>query len=262
MKNIFTILTILLFNSVSSQEAHLVKVTTNTDAVIGENYTQGCNLENLEILKPNTELILYGYVNCDGIGKTEYYKVFHNGFYFINKSEVNISVEEDLYLRSINADQELILSEMILEQTRKTLDDLKKKTQPVVNKYKQMGIKNGILIKKSNVFDQSEYTDGTGYSFTPINTSKKAIKYIWVTIKGINPVNDIVGSKTLKCIGPLEPNNEAEYSFDYTWYTDTVETCKIASIKIQYMDGSIKQIVNAESLILSESLYDIMYAID
>jgi len=260
MKNVFTILTILIFNSVTSQELHLVKVTTNTDAVVGENYSQGCNLEILKILKPNTELILYGYAICDGIDKTEFYKVFHNGFYFIKKSEVNISEDEDLYLRSMNADQELKLSEMILDLSRKKLGDLKEKKQQVVNKYKQIGIKNGILIKKSNVFDQSEYTDGTGYAFTPINTSKKTIKYIWVTIKGINPVNDVVGSKTVKCIGPLEPNNEAEYSFDYTWYTDTVETCKITSIKIQYMDNSIKQIVNAESLILSESLYDLMFA--
>lgn len=262
MKKYITILSVLFFNLVICQNEHLVKATTNTDAGIGENFLFGCSLNIADILKPNTDIILYGYFNCQKDEKVEFYKVFYNGFYFVKKSEVNITESEDLYLRSLNANQELILSQKILDITRENLEALRIKTEGIVKSKRELGIKNGILIKKSNVFDQSEYTSGTGYDFSIINTSKKTIKYIWVTIKGINPVNDVVSSKTLKCIGPLEPNHEGSYSFDYVWFTDIVETCKITSIKIQYMDGSIKQLANAENLILSDALYEIMYDSD
>lgn len=259
MTKYITILSIFFSNLGVCQNEHLVKVTTNTDARIGENFLYGCSLNIADILKPNTELTLYGYVLCEKDSKEEFYKVFYNGLYLIKKSEVNITAEEDTYLRSLNAEQELILSQKILEISRENLEAVKKKAEIIIKSKRELGLKNGILIKKSNVFDQSEYTSGTGYDFSLINMSKKTIKYIWVTIKGINPVNDVVSSKTLKCIGPLKPNHEGSYSFDYVWLTDVVETCKISSIKIQYMDGSIKQLANAESLILNESLYEIMF---
>jgi hypothetical protein len=258
MEKYFTFFLILLANLATCQEEHLVKATTNTDARIGEDFLYGCSLNIADILKPNTDLILYGYLHCEQ-EKKEFYKVFHNGLFLVEKSEVNISEADDSYLRSLNADQELILSQKMLEISRQNLEAVKKKAESLIKSKRELGLKNGILIKKSNVFDQSEYTSGTGYDFALINTGKKTIKYIWITVKGINPVNDVVSSKTLKCIGPLEPNHEGSYSFDYVWYTDVVETCKISLIKIQYMDGSIKQLANAESLKLSDSLYEIMF---
>lgn len=259
MKKYITILSILFFNLATCQDEHLVKATTNTDAGIGEDFLYGCNLNIADILKPNTDLTLYGYVLCEKDNKVEFYKVFRNGLYLVKKTEVNITEADDLYLRSLNADHELILSQKILEISKENLEAVKKKAEGMIKNKKEIGIKNGILIKKSNVFDQSEYTSGTGYDFSLINTSKKTIKYVWVTIKGINAVDDVVSSKTVKCIGPLESNHEGSYSFDYVWFTDIVETCKISLIKIQYMDGSIKQLANTESLILSESLYEIMF---
>lgn len=257
MKTIFTTIFILFYSFAICQQTYFVKCKTNTDAVLGQISISGCSLKIDEILKPNTEITLYGYFSCNE--KSEFYKVFHNGMYFIKKSEVNISPKDEAYLKSLTRQQELNLSNEIFLLQRKNQDSLKKMAETMMRKYKEIGIKNGLLIKKSSVFDQSEYTDGTGYNFTPINASKKTIKYIWVTVKGINPVNDIVSSKTLKCVGPIETNEQGSYSFDYVWLTDTVVSCKIASIKIQYMDGSIKQLNNTESLIIPDYLYDVMY---
>jgi len=257
MKNIFTNIFILFFNLAICQGTYLVKCTTNTDAVLGQISISGCSLKIDEILKPNTEIILCGYISCNE--KSKFYKVFHNGIYFIKENEVNISPKDDLYLKSLTRQEDLNLSQEVLNISRKNQDSLKKMAETMMKKYREIGIKNGLLIKKSAVFDQSEYTDATGYTFTPINTSKKTIKYIWVTVNGINPVNDVVSFKTLKCVGPLETNDEGTYSFDYVWYTDTVVTCKITSIKIQYMDGSVKQLNNAESLILPDYLFDTTY---
>ena len=39
---------------------------------------------------------------------------------------------------------------------------------------------------------------------------------------------------------------------NYLWHTDVVESVKIKSIKIQYMDKSIINIPNPESLVLQE----------
>jgi hypothetical protein len=258
MKYIFTTIFMLLFNLAICQDTYLVKCTTNTDAVLGQISISGCGLSVDEILKPNTEIILYGYISCNE--KSEFYRVFYNDIYFIKKSEVNISPKDETYLKTLTRQQDLTLSQEVSMISRKNQDSIKKMAETMMLKYREIGIKNGLLIKQSAVFDHNEYTDGTGYTFTPINASKKTIKYIWVTVKGINPVNDVVSSKTLKCVGPIETNDQGTYSFDYVWFTDVVVSCKIASIKIQYMDGSIKQLNNAESLILPDYLYDIMYS--
>lgn len=69
----------------------------------------------------------------------------------------------------------------------------------------------------------------------------------------------MVSTQTLKGVGPIKPNEEGEYEFDYVWHTDLVETTKLAVIKIQYMDGSFKTIQNGNDLIVGEKLYEFMF---
>lgn len=87
----------------------------------------------------------------------------------------------------------------------------------------------------------------TGASIRIYNPLKKTIKYVWFTIAGVNSVGDLVNSdrgfyKTLKGIGPVGYQKTGEWSFDYVWLTGVVVMIKIQSIRVQYMDNTVKVI--------------------
>lgn len=87
----------------------------------------------------------------------------------------------------------------------------------------------------------------TGATIRVYNPLKKTIKYVWFTIAGVNSVGDLVNSnkgfyKTVKGIGPVEYQKTGEWSFDYVWLTGIVAIIKIQSIRVQYMDNTIKVI--------------------
>lgn len=118
----------------------------------------------------------------------------------------------------------------------------------------------GLSITDLDVYDMSEYTDGTGIRFKFYNPTKKTIKYVNLTFVGYNAVDDRVGSSISKrCIGPIEPEETAMYNFDYVWFTDIVKYAKITSISVQYRDGSIKKISNPRSIMLSAETIKILY---
>lgn len=101
----------------------------------------------------------------------------------------------------------------------------------------------------------------TGATFKIFNPSKKTIKYIWFTVGGENPVGDLVKTKTgyyktLKGIGPVGRLEVSEWSFDYVWFTDVVETLKLTTIKIQYMDGTFRTIKYNDNLYIGENAYE------
>lgn len=88
----------------------------------------------------------------------------------------------------------------------------------------------------------------TGASFKIFNPSKKTIKYIWFTVAGENAVEDLVklssGSyyTTLKGIGPIESYGFGSWEFDNVWFTDIIEYLRISTVKIQYMDNSVRTV--------------------
>ena len=62
----------------------------------------------------------------------------------------------------------------------------------------------------------------------------------------------------MKGVGPIKPEENGTYEYKYVWFTDLVETAKILSIKIQYMDGSFKTVVNPKEIMLTKNLLDIL----
>lgn len=117
--------------------------------------------------------------------------------------------------------------------------------------------KYGLSILDWNIYDESEYTDGTSFSINLINPTKKTIKYVTINIVGYNSVKDKIISKgkytqSIKCVGPIAPEEQASYNFEYVWFTDLVNNAKITSITVQYMDGTIKTI-NNEKLVKWDS---------
>lgn len=112
-------------------------------------------------------------------------------------------------------------------------------------------------------YDESEYTDGTSFKFEFTNLAKKRVKYVNIAFRGYNAVDDPVGGVISKqCVGPIEPDESATYRFEYAWFTDVVEYAKITSLRVQYMDGSVKTF-NADKLKLPTDvwLYD-HYSLD
>lgn len=118
--------------------------------------------------------------------------------------------------------------------------------------------RQGLGILDWSVFSQ-EYSDFSGVYISYINTSKKTIKYIWVYVQAYNAVNDPVkpfyGTGLLgsgKGVGPIEPGDKGSYEFESIWYSNTLDHCKLKSIKVQYMDGSFKTFNSPNSITLSE----------
>lgn len=116
-------------------------------------------------------------------------------------------------------------------------------------------IKAGIALLSYSIYDESEATKGTGVRFRVINGTIKSVKYIWFNVTGINPVGDPVIDPvkkksliTLRGVGPILPTENATFEFEYAWFTNLVESVKIGSIKVQFMDGSIKTIVNPKTI--------------
>lgn len=134
-----------------------------------------------------------------------------------------------------------------MHKTKEHLDELKSHT------------KYGLSIVSWGAYDESEYTDGTGMKFEFYNPTKKTIKYITINFVGYNAVDDPVSTYegstlTRKCIGPIEPKDQATYEFEYVWFTDIVEYAKIKSILVQYKDGTSKRINNASNIVWSDEL--------
>jgi hypothetical protein len=260
MKHYFYLF-IILFSSISFSQRKLefVKAIGQNYPSLGQDFAFGCKVDIKELLKNGDEILLYGYFNCakENVG---IYKAYWNSqVYMIEEDKVKIKPEDELFLKTLDFTEQKEMELKIFEKAKKEGEEAKTKVNELVAKYKTKGKLNGILFKKSKAFDQSEYTNGTGYKTIFLNTSSKTIKYIWFTVKGINPVGDLVSTQTLKGVGPIKSNEEGEYEFDYVWHTDIVETTKLSIIKIQYMDGSIKTIQNANDLIVGESLYDFMF---
>ncbi len=96
----------------------------------------------------------------------------------------------------------------------------------------------GVSDFKINLSESGDYV--TGFSVNYSNFSRKRIKYIFTTINAINGVGDLVQSRISKSIGPIEPNESGSYNFDSLFFSQIIDKERIAGIKVQYFDGTIK----------------------
>ena len=226
---------------------------TVTDTFLSKEIDETCYSLADELLKPKTLVMLYGYQKCN-VGE-EFYKAFYHGqMYFVKTKEITLSLENEQRLKNLDS-VEIANLEL---SAQKLSVDIEKDRINRANAFLSKCKKKGILIKDATIFDQSDYTNGTGLNISIVNLSKKEIKYIWFTIKGINPVGDLVSSKTVKGIGPISTDFAGEYSFDYIWHTDVVETFELPIIKIQYMDGTFVTVQKADDLIVPKIFKDVI----
>lgn len=173
----------------------------------------------------------------------DYYKaVLHGKSFFIECSQVDIDKPASLDtllaqpqdIRDAFFDFSKIISRYrYYEERIQNLNEFKKLKQ------------RGFVVVEARPYDMSEYTDGTGMTFSFLNTSNKTIKYITINFIGYNAVDDPVPSRgktllTRKGVGPIEPFETGSYNFEYVWFTDIVDYSKVRSIVVQYTDGTSK----------------------
>lgn len=86
-----------------------------------------------------------------------------------------------------------------------------------------------------------------GFDISVLNESKKTIKYISFTVKATNQVDDLVGTKTVRGVGPIKSGDAGSYSFENIFYSNTAYYLSLQKVTIQYMDGSVK-IINKNGI--------------
>lgn len=206
----------------------------------------------------NRELILIG--DKVSVGKNEYYKACLNGKAFLIKTEdVLLRDEEKMYLDTLLQCSPKIREDFFKREQAISMLAYQERLGELINNIESYS-KYGLAIPAWNVYDVSEYTDGTGIKFTFYNPTKQIIKYITITFQGYNAVDDPVGRPiTKKCIGPIEPDETATYDFEYAWFTDIVEYAKVRSIVVQYKNGTSKTISNPSAIMFSDELNDRIY---
>ncbi|NJI75864.1 hypothetical protein HCX49_21945 [Sphingobacterium kitahiroshimense] len=207
--------------------------------VIGEKFSE-YNIYGTTYLK--RDLIVPVVAALNGVNDYKSFEIAYRGkSFFVDAEKVKVNSKTFNLLASMNEDSKSAYRQMAVDagieihvEEMVEMTEWFKKTSP-----------SGIAIYKRQVYDESEYTDGTGIEFQIHNTSKKTIKYITFNFTGYNAVDDPVSTmKTRKGIGPIEPENAGGYTFEYVWHTDIVEYAKLNSIKIQYTDNTFKTLTS------------------
>jgi hypothetical protein len=185
----------------------------------------------------------------------EYFEIAYKGkTYFIYREDMILitkgyTFEDLLNLQNYKLDSfinyNIILSDVYSELQKNNVLKFIESCRP-----------KGLVVLKNSIYDESEYTEGTSFTFEIENLSKRILKYITFNIIGYNAVDDKVtdrGSslKSVKGVGPIGKNESGSFSFPYVWFTDIVQSFKVISIKIDYMDGSSSIIDNPKNITLS-----------
>ncbi len=201
-----------------------------------------CSLFESKYIHKGDEVWIIGYRICDNETDSVLYEVvFNGGIHLAKSNDVTPINRNQLYE---------ILPENILE-----FKDTAHRYLKLKNDYDSLirlstlyealskAEKSGIGILELKAYDESDYTKGTGLKITVLNPGKKIIKYLNFGFTGFNAVDDKVGNVVnKKGTGPIEPKDYATYKFEYCWFTDIVQYVKLTSLKIDYMDGTSKQV--------------------
>lgn len=259
---LFVFYSSLLFSQKISDTTKILAVTKDETVYVGselnkEGFKSGEDLT----LSPKTVVLIIGAKSfVIGKGNFDYYEIAYKGkTYFIYEEDVTL-LNKDLSFEKILT-SEINSKELFRKNSIRLSYELTIGQQLNVLKKIESLRSKGLVVLQNSIYDESEYTEGTSFDFKIINLSNKTIKYINFNIIGFNSVEDKVferGSaiKSVKGIGPIKKDESAVFEFKYVWFTDLVETFKVVSIKIQYMDGSVKIIDNPKSVTLTKSEYE------
>lgn len=211
-----------------------------------------CYSKSTTNLSANDIVKIAGITVCINDNKFFYKAVFNGENLLIDSSAISSDVDIVRKFGAMDTTQYLNYLEKVLRLDHyMMLSDTLKAKKELLEKGK-----SGLVILNYKVYDQSEYTDGTGFRVEVLNTSQKTIKYITFSYVGYNAVDDPVSQYgkslvTLRGIGPIKQGETASYDKDYAWLTDIVQRGDIKSISIQYTDGTSKLFKSIKTITLS-----------
>ncbi len=256
MKILFLLLPFLCYSQIKVNDPVYALGILNEDTSLGKITNEFCDFKPQIELYKNEPLLLTGVLNCDKYVSIKFFEVYHNGEkYLINQEYVTTTDETKERLTLMDSITKSKITEMSKSFSVKMEEDVLKEAK----KYLVGAKANGIAVKDWSFYDESDYTSGTGYSITFKNLEKKTIKYVTLTLKALNPVNDLIAIKSVKCVGPINPNEIGKYDFNYVWLSDLVDSVIVTGIKIQFMDGSFKTAPKPKNSFLNKKCYNLLF---
>jgi hypothetical protein len=259
--------------NIAPKNTSLIAGFVNEDCFVGKSVSSYCSRGTDKSLSKNTLVFVSGVITCTGTYSSDrqFYEIVYNrNTYYIEREKLDFV--EDMNREPGTANVYDRISSMTEEQSELLRTNAKELSEMFYKASMKKALKfldscktKGLAILNWSYYDESEHTDGTSASIEVYNPTTKTIKYIWITFVGFNPVGDKVVDRrrktsniTVKGVGPIRPNDGGKYKYEYVWFTDLVETAKITTIKVQYMDGSIKTISNPKGIMLDKKFYDII----
>lgn len=110
-------------------------------------------------------------------------------------------------------------------------------------------IEEGVIEVKRISVEKPNYFDGIDMNIAWRNLSGKEIKYIYFDVQAFNAVDDPVkcdirreSVRTVYVPGPIPANFNNTHYWDAIWYNRTIKRAEILNIRIEYMDGTTKEI--------------------
>jgi hypothetical protein len=232
----------------------------NCDCYVSETVNENC-MVNYDKKLNHSFVLISGIEKCLGNNPHYFYEIQYNKKpYYVEIAHLTTkdSTFEKIDQMSDSEKQDFKKMSIMVSEAlyNKDATELKK----MLNK----GAKAGLSIIDWEVTDESEYTQGTGFSIRVLNSSSKVIKYVWINVSATNRVGDKIVTKgssiiTVKGMGPMNPGSVYTLSKEYAWFTDLVERANIVSIKVQYMDGSIKNIAKPKDVIIPKNYMELLF---
>lgn len=209
-----------------------------------------CKLVDEQNLYGRSSLEAISYSSC----ANSFEMFFAGDFIYVKAEDCKNPEELKIALANIPEDTVIKRRKMVYDQINQAAVD----KQNAINKARDVLVRSlsgsQLVIAKNFAYSMSEHVEGKGYIVEVFNATKKTIKYATISVVGINRVGDPVyervrGSSTinLKLIGPVDPLDFGYADFEYVWFSDIVEDVKIKSAKIQYMDGSVRTVINPKT---------------
>lgn len=225
--------------------------------MLGAEISDYCSTKGGEYVSDEEFVLVIGEQMCQRSNysqPTKFYKVAYRGdAFYVEAAKLDITDENKQKIAAVS-DWAQIEKDGLGGSAFLRLQELESAQKDIASKSK-----HGIALLDWAVIDESDYTDGTGLRFEVYNPGKKTIKYIWFTVQAYNPVKDRVGGlRTLKGVGPIEPDSSGSYRFEYVWFTDLAQNAVIKQIKLQFMDGTLKTLTNIEALFLKDETVSLM----
>jgi hypothetical protein len=122
----------------------------------------------------------------------------------------------------------------------------------------------GVAVLETRVTDPGGRA--SGFSIKLYNSSDKTLKYVTVSVVGLNKVRDVVRDPlrrttlmTLRGIGPVEPGDVASIAEERLWSTDVVHNCRLTSLKLEFMDGSKRTFNDPENLRVGPGVTEVLF---